>query len=134
MKKLLKLKQWLTVPDAARHLSILFGQDLSEADVLRLALDGHLTLSVHFVNHTRAFCGPIVSRPDAKRHIVPAFDKYEAVEIIEGVEVGDQVIECLPMIFHLRDVWDLKMQGAERIDVEHRYQLLTGALQSIFIP
>jgi hypothetical protein len=42
------------------------------------------------------------------------------------VEVGDQVIECLPLIFQLQAVWDLKMQGAERIDVEHRYQLLTG--------
>jgi hypothetical protein len=53
VKKLLKLKEWLTVPDAARHLSILFGEAVSEADVLRLALDGHLTLSVYFVNHAR---------------------------------------------------------------------------------
>jgi hypothetical protein len=126
MKKLLNLKQWLTVPDAARHLSILFGEDVSEADVLRLALDGHLTLSVYFVNHTSARCGPIVSRPDAKRHTVPALDNHEAIEIIEGVEVGDEVIECLPLIFQLQDVWDLKMWGAERIDVEHRYQFLTG--------
>jgi hypothetical protein len=57
LKKLLKLKEWLTVPDAARHLSILFGEDLSEADVLRLGLDGHLTLSVDFVNHAQAQCG-----------------------------------------------------------------------------
>jgi hypothetical protein len=126
MKKLFNLKQWLTVPDAARHLSILFGEDVSEADVLRLALDGHLTLSVYFVNHTSARCGPIVSRQDAKRHTVPAFDNFPETEIIEGVEVGDQVIECLPLIFQLQDVWDLKMQGAERIDVEHRYQFLTG--------
>ncbi len=126
LKKLLNLKQWLTVPDAARHLSILLGEDVSEADVLRLALDGHLTLSVYFVNHTSARCGPIVSRADAKRHTVPAFDNFEATEIIEGVEVGDQVIEYLPLIFQLQDVWDLKMQGAEQIDVEHRYQFLTG--------
>ena len=51
LKKLLNVKDWLTVADAARHLSILLGDDVSEADVLRLALDGHLTLSVHFVNH-----------------------------------------------------------------------------------
>jgi hypothetical protein len=126
MKKLLNPKQWLTVPDAARHLSILFGEDVSEADVLRLALDGHLTLSVYFVNHTSARCGPVVSRSDAKRHTVPAFDNHESIEIIEGVEIGDQVIECLPLIFQLQDVWDLKMQGAEQIDVEHRYQFLTG--------
>lgn len=52
--KLLRLKKWLTVPEAARHLSILFGEDVSEADILRLALDRHLKLSVNFVNHADA--------------------------------------------------------------------------------
>lgn|GEM_PF-487871 len=52
--KLFKLKEWLTVPEAARHLSNLFGEAVSEADVLRLALDGHLKLSVNFVNHAKA--------------------------------------------------------------------------------
>lgn len=61
MSKLLKLKEWLTVPDAARHLSIAFGEEVSEADVLRLALDGHLKLSVNFVNHARAKRGKVVS-------------------------------------------------------------------------
>ena len=57
MKKLLKLKEWLAVSDAAKHLSILFGEEVVEADVLRLALDGHLTLSVLFVNGASARCG-----------------------------------------------------------------------------
>jgi len=52
--KLLKLKKWLTIPEAARHLSNLFEEEVSEADVLRLALDRHLKLSVYFVNHTYA--------------------------------------------------------------------------------
>jgi hypothetical protein len=38
--KLFKLKKWLTVPEAARHLSTLFEEAVSEADVLRLVLDG----------------------------------------------------------------------------------------------
>jgi hypothetical protein len=58
--KLFNLKEWLTVADAARHLSIVFGEDVTEADVLRLALDGHLRLSVNFVNHARARCGKVV--------------------------------------------------------------------------
>ena len=58
--KLFKLKEWLTVPDAARHLSIVFGEEVSEADVLRLALDGHLKLSVYFVNYAKASCGKVV--------------------------------------------------------------------------
>jgi hypothetical protein len=47
--KLTKLKEWLTVPDAARYLSALFDETVNDADVLRLALDGHLKLSVRFL-------------------------------------------------------------------------------------
>jgi len=52
--KLFMLKQWLTIPDAARYLSIILGEEVSEADVLMLAIDGHLTLSINFVNCTLA--------------------------------------------------------------------------------
>ncbi len=52
--KLFKLKKWLTIPETADHLSIVFGENVKEADVLRLALDGHLRLSVNFVNHANA--------------------------------------------------------------------------------
>ena len=38
------------MPEAARYLSTMFGEEVSEADVLRLALDGHLRLSVLFAN------------------------------------------------------------------------------------
>lgn len=66
MTKLFKLKKWLTVPDAARHLSIVFGEEVREADLLRLALDGHLKLRVNFVNHARARCGEVASIEYAK--------------------------------------------------------------------
>ncbi len=54
MKTFLSLKKWLTVPETARRLAIIFGEEVSEADVLRLALDGHLRLSINFVNSTKA--------------------------------------------------------------------------------
>jgi hypothetical protein len=144
MKKLLKLKQWLTVADAARHLGIIFEEDVSEADVLRLALDGHLTLSVHFVNGARGRCGPIVAIKDAQRTIrkedpddwthlkdSPPPGEGEKVQVfstfIHGVWLGDgRVIEC-PWETELLDgVWDLTMLGHERLEVEQRYQLLTN--------
>lgn len=53
----MKLLEWLTVQDAAKHLSIVFGEEFTEAHVLRLALDGQLTLSVNFVNNARACPG-----------------------------------------------------------------------------
>jgi hypothetical protein len=69
VKKIHDLKQWLTLADAAQYLSLLFGDDVSEADVLRLGLDGHLNLSVYFVNGARGRCGPVVSIDDAERTI-----------------------------------------------------------------
>ncbi len=126
MKKLLKLKEWLTVPDAARHLSILFGEDVLEADILQLALDGHLTLSVHFVNHAQAQCGKIVPLADAERRVIQ-IDENSFFYIIDGICIGDdRVFSYSKDITSFDGVWDLAMLGAERIDVEHKYQCLTG--------
>jgi hypothetical protein len=126
VKKLLDLKQWLTVPDAARHLSILFGEEVSEADVLRLALDGHLTLSVDFINYAHARCGPVIPLQDAKRETILSPINGERIDLVEGLEIGDQVIELDKKVVRLKGVWDLKMRGDEEIDVENRYQFLTG--------
>ena len=146
MSKLLKLKEWLTVEDAAKRLSISAGEEVSEADVLRLALEGHLTLSVYFVNHARG--RPVRIEP---------FDEESAVKVAEefaksvpkplhelDVNVLGQLLttmrgELLPdgkrQIFfegdmqkpdRLDGVWDLMMLGAEKLDVEHAYQNLTG--------
>ena len=63
MNKLFKLRKWLTVPEAAHHLAIVFGEEVNESDVLRLALDGHLKLSGKFVNHATARCGRVIVPP-----------------------------------------------------------------------
>jgi hypothetical protein len=140
MKKLLKLKQWLTVADAAHHLSILFGDDVSEADVLRLALDGHLTLSVDFVNGARGRCGPAVRNEDAKRtireedpedwvHLTKATSPGEKVlsHWLPGLPLGDgSVLEYDQKAVLIDGVWDLTMLGHERLEIEQKYQFLTG--------
>ena len=66
------LKEWLTIPDAAQHLSIMFSEEVKEADVLRLALDGHLRLSVNFVNQAYGKCGKLISFED-KENLPPKF-------------------------------------------------------------
>ncbi len=135
MRKLLKLKEWLTVPDAARHLSILFGEEVGEADVLRLALDGHLTLSVDFVNHASARCGPIVPIEDAKSFMI-RISETELMQRIKGLSLGDgRVLELGESVEFLDGVWDLTMLGSERLDVEHNYQMLTDgpAVDLVFL-
>jgi hypothetical protein len=128
MKKLFKLKQWLTVAEAARHLSTLFSEDVSEADVLRFALDGHLTLSVYFVNHARGRCGrgPAVPISEAKCRFIQTRDGGW-IYPIDGVAIEQNgVIEYAEQITALDGIWDLTMLGSERLDVEHQYQILTG--------
>lgn len=126
MKKLFNLKEWLTVPDAARHLSILFGEDVGQADVLQLALDGHVTLSINFVNHTKGRCGRVVPLSEAKQHLLPSLNGG-SFWAINGVAIGnDQVIEVDQEVVVIDGIWDLSMRGAERHDIEHQYQLLTG--------
>jgi hypothetical protein len=136
MKKLLNLKQWLTVADAARHLSILFGEEVTEADVLRLALDERLMLSVHFVNHASGRRGSVVPLQDAKWRRTKKISGDGWFYSIDGLDVGqERVIEWDPGITELEGIWDLTMLGSERLDVEHRYQALTGgpAVNLVFL-
>lgn len=141
MGKLSNLKEWLTLSEAAQHLSIDFGADVNEADVLRLALDRRLRLSVFFVNHASAKCGKIVPQETSKGLVfaTPEDDSYLITlkNVLEGeageyvrhtcrMEIGDD--ECLnlnPKVEVIKGVWDLPMIGAERLDVEHEYQNLT---------
>src|SRR5690242_5464364 len=54
---LLDLKGWLTVAQAAQHLTAMIGGDVSEADILQLGLEQQVPLSMRFL-----------SRPYALRH------------------------------------------------------------------
>lgn len=150
ISKLFKLKEWLTVPEAARHLSILFDEDVSEADVLRLALDKHIKLSVYFVNHARAKCGKVVSF-DEVEYGESSFPTLLQLETPPPPEIRcnpkklHKFIKQLPLTTYIkslklddkryltfdkdlkeiRGVWDLSMIGNEQLDIEHEFQMLT---------
>jgi hypothetical protein len=124
-KKLLKLRDWLTVPDAARHLSILLGDKITEAHVLRFALDGRLTLSVDFVNITPAWCGKIIPHADAKRKIIQTSDGKSDSSINEVSLSDGRVISFTRNFTFIEGVWDLVMFGAEVKAIEREYSLLT---------
>jgi hypothetical protein len=131
MSKLLKLKEWLTLIDAARHLSIILGEEVSQSDVLRLGLDGHLELSVNLVNHAEALRGKVVPIAEAKYKEAAKLTGVGTVRLYEGPVLFSKgqethVVELEKRIVHLGGVFDLPMYGSERLDVEHRYQQLTG--------
>ena len=127
MGKLFNLKKWLTVPETARHLATLFGEEVTEADVLRLALDRRLRLSVNFVNHTQAKPGKVIPLSEAKT--VPGLFKegQEPYEVVLALRLNEHdFLELDKKIVKLTGVWDLLMMGSEELDIEHKYQQLTG--------
>jgi len=154
MSKLFKVKEWLTVVDAARHLSIVFGENVTEADVLRLALDGRLRLSVYFVNHTMAKRGRVVQYTDAEliaaitsgilpqdlkwhewppgamaalRPDLPPDEAEKEKFLLLSLRISaDRYLTLSEEVTTLKGVWDLPMIGNEQLDIEHQYQNLTG--------
>ena len=142
--RLLKLKDWLTVPEAARSLSLAIGEDVTEADIFRLALDGHLTLSVNFVNKTYGRVGraepaanfePFSTDATDDSQVVPrrvalwprAERTYEQRPGQFGVVINErEVVPLNDETSTIEGFWDLPMIGCERLDVEHEYHRLTG--------
>jgi len=132
VSKLFKLKEWLTMSDTARYLSISFGEDVSEADVLRLALDGRLKLSVNFVNPVVARSGKIIPINEAEYTDVPSLDGKGVVRCYDGVTlykdgVISRVIKLDEMV-RLRGIYDVPMIGADHLDLENTYQKLTSGI------
>ena len=107
MGKLFILKKFLTIPDAAKHLTIAFGEDVAEADLLRLALDGHFKLSVNLVNKARAKVGRIVGWDETKWNVrliessllkhLKTLDTLDKIEDFESIPIDAvQKIQEIP--------------------------------------
>lgn len=131
MSKLFKLREWLTIPEAAKHLSVSFGEEVTEADVLRLALDGYIKLSVNFVNHSMAKKYPreqidLCYRDGVDGKLITGIPDYS--KMAKSLERLHEVFSAQEFnsVFSIAGLWDLSMIGAERIDVEYAYQNLTG--------
>ena len=125
MSKVFKLKNWLTISDAAKHLATVFGEDVTNADVLRFGLDRRLTLSVNF-----AGC-PSVWRGSTE----PYENSTDIVESLDGEifqkEIGVRLTETKIMkvegkLFRLEGTCDLPMIGNEKYHVERIYRTLVG--------
>lgn len=125
--KLFRLKRWLTLEGAASYLTTVLGENVEPGDILRLALDGHLKLSVRFVNHATAVRGTTIPFKDAKVTTLPDLEGHGFVHIVDGTTIsGEQVVVWETGIASLEEVFDLPLVGSERLDVEHLCQRLSG--------
>ena len=131
MKKLPRFRDWVPVGEAAQHLSSR-SEKVSEVDVLRRALDGHLTLSVNFKTPTEGLRGKRVLLGEAQLVPHPPWLEKHAESVqekrVEGVPITAEAVlevvnwETVP----IDSVWDLPMVGSERLAVERRIRHCTG--------
>ncbi|MGY6154117.1 hypothetical protein [Paraburkholderia graminis] len=135
MSKLFNLKEWVTLPDAAKHLSAVFGEDVAEADLLQFALEGRLTLSIHFVNGARARSAQIVGpegiewREMPSLFPIPGHEGATHIQYMRSLKLRDDREEYINLsedVISIDGVWDLPLLGNDRLDVEHRFQMLIG--------
>jgi hypothetical protein len=66
MSKVFKLKEWLPMGEAAHYLSDKLNEHVSQADLIRLAIDNHITLSVRLINSTMSNQGLAVTADQAE--------------------------------------------------------------------
>lgn len=131
MTKLLKLKKWLSLYDAASEIRRVVEEAADAGTVLRLALDGHLNLSVHLVNGGYGrLCVP-VDLTQIEWDEVPSLDGGSILRIPQGGRVweyGGISYQVRKTVTELNDgIWRLPLIGGERIDVEAKYQQLNLA-------
>jgi hypothetical protein len=121
--KLSELKEWFTVPEAAHQLTMMLDEEVNEADVLRLALDGHLKLSVNFVNGTYAKTGTYIPEEELEEDDVIGVPKigYGYLGSNRAYKLESAVYWIAP------EIWDLPMEGGGEVAVKKAYQQLTGS-------
>ena len=87
-KKLLKLKDYVTVQEAAQKLTTFLGLEVSQADVLRFALEGSLKLSVNFANIVKAKRGEIVAKDELTSKEAPPTEGCPPILFRNWVDIG----------------------------------------------
>lgn len=135
MSKLFRLKRWLTLTEAANHLARLFGETVTETDILRLALDHRLKLSAVFVGHAQAFFCKPVDDSEVTYEEVPTMDLKSVIKIPVGGQVlyradGHMLqVQDKPIPLDSDEPYGLTMLGGEACNVQHMYWQQAGGPQ-----
>lgn len=128
MNKLIRLKSWLSVQEAAKHLSTVLAEEVTEADIYQLGMERRLTLSVNLVNRAEAKIGKIVPLSECEKVELPGLIGNGPVTVYPGaVTLNDGTAIKLEAAMRTIDgIWDLPMIGGEFHTVSNRYHLLSG--------
>jgi hypothetical protein len=126
LSKLFKLRDWLTVPEAAVLLSSVMSEPVTEADILRLVIDGHLQISVLIANPVHAVRNVLISEEEAVNLSWEHWENPEQNPAFLWMD-GRSAVPDRRFFFVLRGVYDFPVFGAQKQLLEHRYyQLIEG--------
>ncbi|QBY02941.1 hypothetical protein E2K93_00495 [Thalassotalea sp. HSM 43] len=137
MKKLLKLKEWLTPEEAVAYISTEIGEKVFVSDLYRFAIDEHLTLSVNFVNQAKVKVGQVVKIHHSELRTIEG-NNFTDEELSEPSTLpldhhihlsGDDWLALTTEVTSISGIWDLTMLGSEILDIENYYQQLTSGLK-----
>lgn len=103
MEKLLTLKDWFTLDEAASRITRSANEAVTPADLLRLAIDNHLQISLYF---------------DDFITVREVSFETEVVNGAESLVLGDGAQEAVSV----EGVWDLAAYGVGREELEALYR------------
>jgi len=130
MSKLAQFRRWLELDSAAQYLSTVWGENVTPADVLRLGLDGKLTLSVHLVNLGYGREVDVVPVESLQWEELPnPLDPSAMIRIPDGEAMNAtqaMKVRKTDTASKLEGVYDIPMIGAEQIQIENAYQEAVG--------
>lgn len=92
--KLYSLKSWLTVEEAALHLSSIISEEVSLSDILQLGLEGHLKLSVNLVNKAYIRKGEVKDLMETPVMLYMHNGRFPLLNSDENVVPGSIEEEC----------------------------------------
>lgn len=123
MKKIYKLKKWLTIDETAQRLSIELGEEVTKADILQLAVEEQLRMSVYIPHDWEGrICDITTDREKADSEYTDVFtSEYGVLRFYKYSKCRDsQFIKVNPEIFCVRaGIYELKMIGQEKLDLEY---------------
>lgn len=129
MRKIAKLKKWLTLEEAAQIASAMLDEEVKEVDLLRLTLEGHLKLSIRFLTEIMAAQGKPMTDEAADNLLFKSsgFGIFQSLRSITNSPPGKLFNrEDGLRIDTIRGVWDFSMIGDEVNYIESQYQRLIG--------
>jgi hypothetical protein len=147
MNKLFKLKKWLTLKQAIDYISVVLDEPVTEADIYRLALDDHLTLSLNLVSGAYVHLGHIREmRLTPRDNDSPCEPDFELIpsEAIDNTFLAGNGAATLDTdrVNHISGVWNLHPIGAGRHKLEFDYhqlvdgisvKVMTDEIEGVFI-